>query len=122
MVTKFTMLASFPFSQFCTFVVFQSLVGRIGNLGNGDQLGKNKPDDAKEGDDDPSDQQVPPHQQDEEAGDHEAVADEEDEEARLAPCVIHLPVLRPKAASRQEILLCLQYRRNSKNQLVILKC
>ena len=61
-VTKFTMLASFPFSQFCTFVVFQSLVGRIGNLGNGDQLGKNKPDDAKEGDDDPSDQQVPPHQ------------------------------------------------------------
>ena len=55
----FTTSAYFPF-QFCTFVVLQSLVGRIGNLSNGDQLGKNNPDDAKERHDQPSDHHVPP--------------------------------------------------------------
>ena len=109
-----------PFSF--TFVVLQSLVGCIGNPGDGDQLGKDKPDQAQGGDHHPSHHQVPPQQEHEEAAHHQTVADEEDEEARLAPCVIHLPILRPKAARRQEILLCLQSQRNSKNQLVILKC
>ena len=110
----FTTSAYFPF-QFCTFVVLQSLVGRIGNLGNGDQLGKNNPDDAKEPHDQPSDHHVPPEQVEGEAGDDQAVADEEDEEACLAPRVVHLPVLGTKAACSQEILLGLQSQHDSKH-------
>ena len=115
------MLAPLLSPQFWAFVVFQSLVGCIGDLGNSDQLGKNKPDDAKECHEHPSHHQVSPQEEDEEARHHQAVANEEDDEACLAPRVIHLPVLWTKVACSDEILLCLQSWRNSKCKHNILK-